>query len=490
MTPVIYLVESQQKLSQAIVNIAIENGYEIFIFKKFSDLLIDVRKHRPDAIFINKRLLPESYDEFLEIKGYYIIIYGNQFDLDERLNYYNMGVERLLDKEYFSPLALVQLLKKRQTFLQKNQNTPRGDLIHSSLRDMSLIDILDKAVREKKSFALKIYDNGWHGSMRVIKGNVNHVSCMEKSGSQALLDILHHPRGQIFLKYFTGLTGTSKADFSTLGVLLEYKYQQHLLEEFEQELGTINPVIYTKSITGTPEEIQKNDHIISLINQKLTLRKIIQASPFPFNHTFKTLQSWFRKGLIDVDRDTMAQGKFTQEEIERLFEQILPSKQRMGQVLVLGTTDESKKNMIQGFAKCFGRPVMSEGSVDLCEISSHNISSLSILGVSLDKYLTGKIGNSLSNLVATLLIFDFSQRLTFDYKKYFIRQYLTEKSVPLIIGILNLSRLHETAIAEFRRLLEIPAEIPVIALDVQKISDLRELLNQLLKLVAREKKLR
>ena len=490
MTSVIYLIESQQKLSQTIVNIAIENGYEIFIFKKFSDLLIDVRKHRPDAIFINKKLLPETYDEFLEIKSYYVIIYGNQFVLDERLNYYNMGVDRVLDKEYFSPRAVVQLLKKRHDFLKQQQNTPRGDLIHSSLRDMSLVNILEDAVRERRSFALKIYDNGWNGNMRVIQGKVNHVSCMEKSGLPALLDILHHPRGEIFLKYFPDFKGTSTVEFSTLGVLLEYKYQQYLLEEFEKELGTSNPVFCRKPGAQTTEENQKNEQIIQLIDQKLTFRKIIQASPFPINFTLKTLQSWYRHSMIDIDRDTMTQGKFTEEEIERLFEQLLPTKQRKGQILVLGTSDESKAMTIQGIAKCVGRPVMSEDSIELCEISPDNLSSLSFLGVSLDKYLTGNVENSLSNLVATLFIFDFSQRLTFDYKKYFIRQYLTEKTVPLIIGILNLSRLHETAVAEFRRLLEIPTEIPVIVIDSQKISNFRELLNQLLNLVEQDKKLR
>ncbi|MCK4894527.1 MAG: hypothetical protein KAT07_11195, partial [Calditrichia bacterium] len=89
--------------------------------------------------------------------------------------------------------------------------------------------------------------------------------------------------------------------------------------------------------------------------------------------------------------------------------------------------------------------------------------------------------------LAAIFIIDFSTPLTFDYKKYFIRQFLAERSIPAVIGVINLTRLQETALQELRKILEIPADIPVISLDYNKISDLRNMVHQLINLSDREK---
>ena len=65
-----------------------------------------------------------------------------------------------------------------------------------------------------------------------------------------------------------------------------------------------------------------------------------------------------------------------------------------------------------------------------------------------------------------------------------------KRSLSAVIGVINLTRLQEEALKELRKILEIPADIPVISLDYTKISDLRNMVRQLIDLSAREKNIR
>lgn len=487
MTYIINLIESEQKNAQTIVNTAIQNSFEIFIFQKFSDLLIDVKKHQPDAIFINEKLLPETYDEFLEINSYFIIVYGQRIDLDARVNYYQMGVDRVLDREYATPQALIELLKKHKDYLSEYSPIQQGDIVHTSFREISLVNMLLESVKEKKSFALKIKDNGWNASLRVIDGKIDTVSCTEKSGVSAILDILYRSRGEIFLKYLPQSDRIARHEFSTSAALLEFQFQQKILEDFEKMLGVPSPIFGRKSNLENVAPHQKYQQILDLIDEKLTLRKIILASPFSLPQTVEILQDMIEKELVAIDHETMKEGKFTDEEVENLVEGIFSSGKHDGQILVLSFSDEGKKSVIEGISSAFSRPVIVDNLAEICEISLDNVTSLSFMGVSLDTYVKGHIQNSLTELLAAIFIIDFSTPLTFDYKKYFIRQFLTEKSIPAIIGVINLTRLQEEALKELRKILEIPSNIPVISLDCNKISDLRNMVHQLIRLSDRGK---
>jgi len=114
MASTIYLLEHNQRITQEIVNTSIKNGFEIFIFKKFADILIDLKRHRPNSILINAKLLPESYDEFLSINNFNIVVYGENIPLDRKLNLYEMGVSRVLELPYFQPGKLIQNLANQE----------------------------------------------------------------------------------------------------------------------------------------------------------------------------------------------------------------------------------------------------------------------------------------------------------------------------------------------------------------------------------------
>jgi hypothetical protein len=487
MTSIIYLVESEQKYAQTIVNAAIQNSFEIYMFKKFSDLLTDLKKHRPDAIFINETLLPESYDEFLEINSYFIIVYGQRIDLDARVNYYQMGVDRVLDREYATPQALIQLLKKQKDYLQEYSPIQQGEIVHTSFRELSLMGMLQESVKDKKSFALKINDNGWNASLRVIEGRIDTVSSTEKTGAPALFDILYRSRGEIFLKYLPESDRISGFEFSTSAALAEFKFQQKILEDFEKGLGVPSPIFRRKSNLENITLQEDYQKILELIDEKLTLRKIVLASPFTPVQTTEILQDMLQKELVGVDIETMKEGKFTEEEVENLVEGVFSSGKHNGQILVLSFSEEGKKRVVEGIASAFNRPVVLDNLSEICEISFDNLTSLSFMGVSLDSYVKGHIQDAISELLAAIFIIDFSTPLTFDYKKYFIRQFLAESAIPVIIGVINLTRLQDAALQELRKILEIPIDIPVISLDYTRISDLRNMVHQLIKLSAQEK---
>jgi hypothetical protein len=486
MASTIYLLEHNQRITQEIVNTSIKNGFEIYIFKKFADILIDLKRHRPNSIIINVKLLPESYDEFLSISNFNIVVYGDNIPIDQKLNLYEMGVSRVLELPYFQPGKLIQNLANLEKFIESRDLETPSSVMHTSVQKFSISQLLESTIIERKSFVLKISDNGWYGYLKVSNGNIEKVRCTNKSGTDALLDILFHPRGDISLKYFSGPVVNSTAIISATGILLEYGFQMTRLNNFKSKFSRANPVFRLLKTQFEFELTEPQKEIISQIEKQQSLKQICQNRTMSFSAIIDFLETMIDGGFIEVLDDVRVLEKLPEEDIEMFLTQILPSGQHRGQVLVLGSTDSAKKTVMESLKNIFSSLLFSNKTVDTCEVSVDPSTKLYFIGIPLDNYLQENLSEILRYLVGIIYVIDFAQPLEFDYKKYVLRQILSEHQVPTAIGFINLTKMNKEVISEFRRRLEIPADLPILSLNPEKFLDMEALIMQLVGVSTKE----
>jgi hypothetical protein len=486
MAYIIYLLEHSQRIIQEIVNISIKNGFEIYIFKKFADILIDLKRHRPKSIIINEKLLPDSYDEFLSINNFNIVVYGDTIELDRKLNLYEMRVSRVLELPYFQPGMLIQGLVNQAKFMELLGAESNAPVIRTSLQKFSVSRLLESTLLDEKSFVLKIIDNGWYGYLKVCNGNIEKVRCTNKSGTNALLDILFHSRGDVMVKYFSGSGVNSTAVISTTGILMEYTFQMNRSNAFKSKFNRANPVfqIKSKDIGSQLSEVEKT--ILSQIENQQSLKQIYQTSPVSLSSTIDFLEKMIQDGFVEVLDDPRTLEKLPEEDIEMFLAQILPSGQHRGQVLVLGSTESANKAVMESLKNIFSSLLFSNKSLDTCEVSVDSSTKLCFIGIPLEDYLQENLSDVLKYMVGIIYVIDFAQPLEFDYKKYVLRQILTEYQVPVAIGFINLTKMNAEVISEFRRKLEISADLPILSLDPNKFMDMEALIMQLIGVKTKE----
>jgi len=216
------------------------------------------------------------------------------------------------------------------------------------------------------------------------------------------------------------------------------------------------------------------------------LKQICQNRTMSFSAIIDFLEAMIDGGVVEVLDDIRVLEKLPEEDIEMFLTQILPSGQHRGQVLVLGSTDSAKKIVMESLKNIFSSLLFSNKTVDTCEVSVDPSTKLYFIGIPLDDYLQENLSEILKYLVGIIYVIDFAQPLEFDYKKYVLRQILSEHQVPTAIGFINLTKMNKEVISEFRRRLEIPADLPILSLNPEKFLDMEALIMQLVGVSTKE----
>jgi len=479
MAPIIYLVESDQKLAQEIVNPAIKNGFEIYIFSRFSDLLKDLQKNLPSAIFLRDDLLPQSPFELRLLSHFYTLVYGRQFDPDKRIFFYNLGVKRVVDGVFFKP-ATVSLLLKHYLYSQKEMPANYlNKMVKKSLNEQSLLDLLQQCRLEKKSVSCKMIDNEWSAKLRIHNGLIEYAFCSGNQGTAAVIEILHHHRGEMFLNYFSDSHPAALFDASTQVHILEYKYQLKLLTEFQEKCGQSNPVF---SRVGEAKDSSLSDAdktVLKILSHHLSLRKLLKLSNLSFLQTFRSLERLFKDGIVTIQPIGEEKQQFSEEDFELFHDKFFRQGQKFGQILVLGSTESAKHSVIDRIAQSVGSKVTVNNSVEIMELDLEKYARIYFVALPLNDQIFQLLSSFITDLMASVFIVDLAEKKEMDYQKYFLRQFLNQYSMPLVVGVINFTGSAEETVQQVKRNLEIPSHVPVSTFSLQNFSEIRELFMKL-----------
>ncbi len=132
--------------------------------------------------------------------------------------------------------------------------------------------------------------------------------------------------------------------------------------------------------------------------------------------------------------------------------------------------------MIRLLAEASARPVTTRDVLEVTDLALNEQSKIQFIGMTRDENFHSLLRAPNQSISGCVFIIDFGQRLAFDYKKYFIRQFISEYDIPLVIGVMYVTRFTEQVIGELRKKLEIPADIPVLPVNAGNFGSVRNLL--------------
>lgn len=479
MASIIYLVEHNQRYAQTIVNTAIKSGYEIFIFSKFLNLLKEINKQQPDAILINFESIPVSDDHLRVLKNFFTIVYGEKIDYDLKHRFYDLSVSRVVSGAYAQPSALVQMLKVDKFCREDLRVMINKTITHTNLTDVQLSDVISTTAMNKRNLVLKFNDENWFAKIRIHQGELVDAHSPGKSGLSAALDILQHPVGHLTMQSFSSENESSNLQTSVFGLLIESQFQIDALKAFQEKFGKADKVFKKKERGWNNNLTVEELYIYKLINETESLQNILRGSPYPMLQTINTLEKLINKDIVTTEEDTAKSEQFTEEDIKVISERLHQGADPQGQILVLSSSNYGKQILIETVANACHTKVHSNNYIDMTQIQLRDNLMLQLLGIPINTYFQQLIKNHKANVLATFFIFDFAQELKFEYKKYFIRQFLTDYEMPAVIGIVNNSKFNEQVVAEFRRKLEIPPEINIVPFDPNNFQQVKQLFYNL-----------
>jgi hypothetical protein len=479
MASIIYLVEHNQQNAQSIVNTAIKSGYEIFIFSKFLNLLKEITKQQPDAILINFESIPVSDDHLRVLKNFFTIVYGDKIDYDLKHRFYDLGVSRVVTGAYAQPSALVQMLKVDEFCKEDLRVMINKTITHTNLTDVHLSDVISTTAMNKRNLVLKINDENWFAKLRIHQGELIDAHSPGKSGLNAALDILQHPVGHLTMQSFSSEDENSNLGTSVFGLLVESQFQNDALKAFQEKFGKADKIFKKKERGWNNNLTVEELYICKLLNGTGSLQNILRGSPYPTLQTMNALENLINKNIVTIDDERAKYEQFTEEDIQVISERLHRGIEPHSQILVLSSSNYGKQILIETVANACNTKVHSKNFIDMTQIQLRDDLMLQLLGIPIDTYFQQLIKNHKANVLATFFIFDFAQQLKFEYKKYFIRQFLTDYEMPAVIGIVNNSKFNEQVIAEFRRKLEIPPEINIVPFDPNNFQQVKQLFYNL-----------
>jgi signal recognition particle receptor subunit beta len=348
------------------------------------------------------------------------------------------------------------------------------------LRDFSIAELIQSCLLDKKSVACKIMDNEWSAKLRLHQGKLESASCSGSEGTKAVLEIMHHQRGEIFLNYFSDSKPAEPLEASTPVHLLELQYQQKLLKEFLQKCGENNPIFKKAKMADADHFSEAEKIILKILEQRLSLKKLLKISSLSFLHTFRIIENFLQKGIIEIEKESQESQQFSEEDLEFFYEKLFNPGQKIGQILILGSSETVKHQGIETIAKSIESQLVTNNLAEITAVTLDQQAKLYFVALPLNDQIHRLLESFVSDLVATVFIIDLAQQTEMDYPKYFLRQFLAEYSLPFVIGITNVGENTEEAIQKVKNKLEIPSHVHLSVIDPQNFPQFRRLLLKLL----------
>ena len=151
-----------------------------------------------------------------------IILLASKNDIAEKLRILQEAVEDFVEKPFFLKEAIAHIKKvidkialEKLTREAAGESTVRGNLVQ-----MSCLDLLQSLEMGRKSCSLAITSNNERCDMYFSEGQINHATCGNLKGDEAVYKVLTWQTGN-FLIDFTGSSTEQTITRSTQGLLME-----------------------------------------------------------------------------------------------------------------------------------------------------------------------------------------------------------------------------------------------------------------------------
>jgi len=479
MSILIYLLESNEKRAQNIINAVPGKEFQIEVVSQLSELIENIDKSLPDALFIGYKWIQDEVDSLNFLKNHYSLIYGNQIDVNTKLKLYEKGATRVLELREGSETILF-LFYNNYLYRQKElKPLIQKYVTYGDLNEFQLRDILLNSILEKRNFIIKIQDNYWPAKIRTYQGEIVEAVCPGHAGEEAALRILQHRSGYFRLQSYAKPQEISTSSISTLGLIVEAEFESEILKQFVKKFGIRNP-IFQKSKEYDFDLLTPEEKIfVNKIEEWGELQKILKFSPFSRLKALRYLEKFYQTGAISIDIDRADLLHFGPEDIQFIRERLYKNRQGEGKLIILGYPDSGKTQIIKTLAKIHQAEVKTIQSLDFTHLHLADDLKLSVFGISIDSYFQPVIKKLASNMLACFFILDFRQSENVEYLKYLIQQFIANYHVPLVFALTNVTGDVSKVIAEMREKFEIPDQFDLVPLNPSEFYQIKQLFYHL-----------
>lgn len=486
MAGIIYLLEKKHQIAQKIVNEAIKNGYEIFIFDNFSQLLKEIKKNLPLGIFLNSRLIPTSDDHLRVLKKFFTVIYGEYIDFDLKHRFYHLGIDRVISAEQNIETLLVQILHFHSDINDNLKYLLNKSILLANLDEIQIKNVILNAIMNQRNLVLKVNDDNWYAKLRIYQGEIIEAFCSGKEGVDAVLNILQHSQGQLSIQAIKSDNEISSCDVSTFGMLIEGEFQQQILKEFQTIFGINNPVMKRNGKNSKNNITVAENNILQLVEKQIDLQSLIQDSPYQLPHTLQLVEGLLQKRLIHVASRKSSISQFNDDDVEFFRSKLFKTNQREGHVMVIGTSPEVKHQFLDTVVDNADNQIKSNKLIDMVHLELSSDLTIHFIGIPCDANLQKLMDKLPDNVLAILLIFDFARELKFEFQKYYIKKILTGYDIPVIFGVVNITKFGERVLEEMRKRLDIPSDVKIIPFNPTDLQQIKQLFCHLVETDAEE----
>jgi hypothetical protein len=484
----IYFIEPDKIFGEEVTEAFSGFGYPVEVLPDFTTFLERMKKKQPEAIFIRHRLLSDSIDLTEMLKANYSVAYGEDIDLDQKLHYYRIGFSRVLGEQYAQPALLRQFLKVNLYDRKELRPLIISRITQGNLREFRLVDILYNSLLQKRNIIFKIEDDHWFAKIRTFQGHLVEAISPGNQGIDALLEIMRHQNGRLRLQSYQRSKEESKDFCSTFALVNEAKYQENVFRDFEMGTGTKNPIFRKNTKFKKQFLPYQEDEIYNLIDGNDGLHTILRKSPLGLLATVRSLEKLLKRKAITFEKTKTISDNFSPEDYDLMRERLILNGKSKGLVLVFGGIDSEKSQFMSMLASSTGAKLKSLENAEMLNMPLDKNSNLQIVGIPTDANVDSFVSRNITGISAALLLINFQNKGNFEYIKYFLKQFLANYHVTLVIGFINVPIDAEKEIEKIRGELEIPLQIESLEVTPDNFQSIRRTFYQLMDLPLKVKR--
>ena len=479
MPSLIYLLESDIDRAKKIVDVSGSTEFQVELVSNVSELADNIENTLPDALFIGFPWIKDVDKDADFLKDFTTFVYGENIPMEQKLRLYDQGVNRVISWNENTPRVLFQFLKMYGFRYRELKPVIQKYITRGNLEGFQIKEILLNAILEKKNLILKIQDRDWYGKLRIFQGEVMEAACSGQVGVDAALSILQHQKGGFRLRGYSKGEEISTASVSGFALLVESGFESEAIEKFLNDLGVRNP-IFKLSENETKNTISpEQSTIIELLGKYPEFHSVLWKSPYHVYKTVRLIEQLYRQGLIAVDKETVDLNRFTEDDIEYIRKKLFSSGMKEGRLIVLGFPTSGKSHLIKTLAGIHRTDLKSVQSLDFTRIQLAKDIRINVFGISTDSYFQPMLQKLSMDILACFFIVNYNQVDKIEYTRYLLHQFLTNFSVPVVIGLTYIENDTRQALAEMRKNLNVPEEIEIVPLDPENFDQIRQLFYHL-----------
>jgi hypothetical protein len=482
----IYFIEPDKKFGEQVIQAFSGFGYPLEILPDFTTFFQRMKQKPPEAIYIQHNLLTDTIDLTELLQNHFSVAYGTEIDQDRKLEYYQMGFSRVLDQDFSNPEVLPQFLKVNLYLKKELRPLIVSRITQGNLREFRLIDILYNSLLQKRNIIIKIEDDRWFAKVRTFQGHLVEAICPDHQGIDALLEILRHQTGRLRLQSYEKMQEESRDFCSTFALVNEAKLQEKIFHNFQTQIGNKNPIFrknsrFKKQFLPYPEE-----EIYKLIDGTEGLHTLLRKSSFGLLTTIRSLEKLLKRKAITFDKKKARTNQFSPEDYDLMRERLSIPGRSEGLILILGGADSGKTEFMKTLANISGADLDRLEDTEMFTMPLDENSRLQIVGIPTDADVDSFVRKNMTVISSSLLLINLRNKENFEYIKYFLKQFLANYHVSLVIGFINVPADSKDEIEKVRSELEIPLQIESLEIKPDNFQSIRRTFYQLMDLPLKE----